>query len=136
MSGFPLLTDQEIQDVVEYVKSLREGGWNAPAPIQAASEPVPIEGTTGEELFTNAGCIGCHQLDALGSVGGVGPNLSQVGSRLSKDQIVQSIMDPNAVIAENCPAGPCLPNVMIQNFSERLSTEQINTLAEYLSQQK
>lgn len=135
MSGFPLLTDQEIQDVVEYVKSLREGGWNTPAPIQAASEPVPIEGTTAEELFANAGCNGCHQLDALGSVGGVGPNLSQVGSRLSKDQIVQSIMDPNAVIAENCPAGPCLPNVMIQNFSQRLSAEQIDALAEYLSQQ-
>jgi hypothetical protein len=49
---------------------------------------------------------------------------------------VQSIVDPNAIIAENCPAGPCLREVMPQYFAERLSETQIKTLAEYLSGQK
>jgi mono/diheme cytochrome c family protein len=136
MSAFPLLTDQEVNDVIAYIKSLREGGWQQPEPIQAAAEPVSIEGETGPDLFVNAGCNACHQLEALGSVGGVGPDLSQVGSRLSVDEIKESIVNPNAVIAEACPAGPCPLNVMPQNFAERLTPEQIDTLATYLSEQK
>jgi len=136
MPAFPLLTDQEIKEVTTYIKSIRPGGWQEPAPIQAASEPVMIEGETGETLFANAGCNACHQLDAVGAVGGVGPNLSQVGSRLSPDQIKESIIDPNAVIANECPAGPCPSGVMPPYFAERLTTDQIDALATYLSEQQ
>lgn len=136
MPAFPLLTDQQIQDVATYVKSLRQGGWEEAGPIQAASGPVLIEGETGEELFLAAACNACHQLDVVGSVGGVGPSLNQVGGRLSVDEITTSIVEPNAVIAEACPAGPCLPNVMPQYFAERLSAEQIEALATFLSEQK
>ena len=136
MPAFPLLTDQEIEDVVTYVKSFREGGWEDAGPIQAAAEPVPIAGATGEELFVNGGCNGCHQFDPVGAVGGVGPNLNDVGSRLSVDEITQSIVEPNAVTAENCPAGPCVAGVMPQYFGERLTPEQIETLAGYLAEQK
>ena len=136
MPAFPLLTDQEIDDVTTYVKNFREGGWQEQEPIQAASEPVGIEGTTGEELFITAACNSCHQHDALGSVGGVGPNLTDVGSRLSQEEIVQSIVEPNAVIAENCPAGPCPAGVMPQNWGERLTPEQLENLATYLAESK
>lgn len=136
MPAFPLLTDQEIQGVATYIKSLREGGWGETSPIQAAPEPVPIEGETGPDLFLAAGCNACHQLDTVGSVGGVGPSFNQVGDRLSVDEIMNSIRDPNAVIAENCPAGPCPQNVMPQNFAERMTPEQIKTLATFLSEQK
>ena len=136
MPAFPLLTDQEIRDVATYIKSLREGGWAEVETTQAASGASPFEGETAEEIFANAGCNACHQLDALGSVGGVGPNLSQIGSRLSVDEIMQSITNPNAVIAENCPAGPCPENVMPPYFAERLTPEQIETVATFLSEQK
>lgn len=136
MPAFALLTDQEIKDVTTYIKSFREGGWVQPEPIQAAAGPVQIEGEAGADLFTNAGCNACHQLDALGSVGGVGPALNDVGSRLSLEEIVQSINEPNAVLAEVCPAGPCPANVMPLNFAERLSPDQIGTLAQFLFEQK
>jgi mono/diheme cytochrome c family protein len=136
MPAFPLLTDQEISDVTTYLKSLRQGGWVEPAPIQAAAGLTPIEGTTGQELFANAGCNACHQLDALGAVGGVGPNLNQVGARLNVDDIKESISNPNAVIAAECPAGPCPQGVMPQNFKDRLAPEQIDTLANFLTEQK
>lgn len=132
MPSFALLSDREIEDVVTYVKSFRAGGWVEPAPVQAATGPVPIAGATGPELFANAGCNACHQLDAVGAIGGVGPNLSAVGSRLTVEEIVQSIKEPNAVIATACPAGPCPAGVMTQNFAQRLSTDQINILAEFL----
>ncbi len=136
MPAFPLLTEQEIKDVTTYIKSLREGGWVEPAPIQAAAGLTPIEGQTGSEIFVNAGCNGCHQLDAVGAVGGVGPNLTQIGDRLSVDEIKQSVMTPNAVIAAECPAGPCPQGVMPQNFAQRLTPEQIDTISKYLSEQK
>ncbi|MFN8446849.1 MAG: c-type cytochrome [Caldilineaceae bacterium] len=138
MPAFPLLSEQEVADVRSYIKSFREGGWTETAATgvgEVASAP-PIDGTTGEELFVNSGCNACHQLDALKSIGGVGPNLTQVGGRRTVDEIKQSIMEPNAVIAENCPAGPCPSNVMPQNFSQRLKAEQIDALAQFLSQQK
>lgn len=136
MPGFPLLSEQETNDVIAYIKSIREGGWVEPQPIQAAAGLVPIEGATFEAIFANAGCNGCHQLDKVGAVGGVGPNLNQVGSRLSIDQIKNSIMNPNAVIAAECPTGPCFPGLMPQNFAQRLTPEQIDTVATYLSEQK
>jgi mono/diheme cytochrome c family protein len=136
MSAFPLLTDQEIKDVTTYIKSIRRSGWVEPEPIQAAAAPVQLGGETGEEIFSSAACNSCHQLDAVGAVGGVGPNLNQVGSRLSIEEIVQSITEPNAVIAENCPAGPCPPGVMPPNFAERLAEAQINSVAEFLAAQK
>jgi mono/diheme cytochrome c family protein len=136
MPAFPLLTDQEIADVTTYIKSLREGGWEEQEPIQAAAEPVAIEGSTGEELFVSAACNSCHQHDPVGSVGGVGPNLTDVGSRLGQADLVQSIVEPNAVIAENCPAGPCIEGVMPQYFAERLTSEQIEALATFLAESK
>lgn len=136
MPAFPLLTEQEIKDVTTYLKTFREGGWIEPEPIQAAAGPVPVSGESGEELFGSAGCNACHQLDVLNSIGGVGPNLNDVGSRLSVEAITQSIKEPNAVLAAVCPAGPCPANVMPQNFADRLSEAQINTLATYLSEQQ
>lgn len=135
MPAFPLLADQEVQDVIVYIKSFREGGWSD-VELTTAGDVPPIEGTTGEELFVAAGCNACHQLDVLDSVGGVGPSFNDVGSRLSVEEIAQSIKTPNAVIAENCPAGPCPQGVMPQNFSERLTEDQIQTLAEFLAQQQ
>jgi mono/diheme cytochrome c family protein len=136
MPGFPLLSNQEVSDVIAYIKSIREGGWVEPQPIQAAAGLTLIEGTTPEEIFANAGCNGCHQLDKVGAVGGVGPNLNQVGGRLSVDQIKESISNPNVVLAPECPAGPCPGGVMPQNFGQRLTPEQIDTLAQYLAEQK
>lgn len=135
MPAFPLLSEQEVNDVIAYIKSLREGGWVEPQAAQTTTA-VPIQGTTAQEIITNAGCIACHQIDQLKSVGGVGPNLTKVGSRLTVDQIKESIINPNAVIASECPAGPCPSGVMIQDFAKRLTPEQIDTVAKYLSEQK
>lgn len=136
MPAFPLLSEQEVSDVRSYLKSFRAGGWPSDTAGTTTAAAVPIEGTTAEELFKNATCFACHQLDALASVGGVGPNLSDVGGRLTPEQIQQSILEPGAVIAELCPAGPCPLNTMPQNFSERLTEDQINTIVQFLSEQK
>ena len=94
-----------------------------------------IAGTTPEEVFVNAGCVACHTLPAVGSIGQVGPDLSDVGSRLSADEIRQSILLPDAVLTENCPTGPCLPGLMPKAFGDQLSAAQLELLVVFLSSQ-
>lgn len=99
----------------------------------AGAESVGIAGTTAEEIFTAAGCNGCHTHEALGAEGMVGPDLSQVGNRLTPAEIRQSILAPNATIAEECPTGPCQADVMPADFGQRLTAAQLETLVTFLS---
>jgi hypothetical protein len=39
-----------------------------------------------------------------GQGGGIGPALDGIGAQLTKEAILQSILDPNAVLAESWPA--------------------------------
>ncbi|MAG93164.1 MAG: hypothetical protein CMJ48_05380 [Planctomycetaceae bacterium] len=55
----------------------------------------------GEILFKHqggAGCFKCHSLDATRD--GFGPNLREIGQRANAKHIVQSILQPSAVITE------------------------------------
>lgn len=97
-----------------------------------------VVGTTAEEIISNIApsCTTCHQLDAIGATGAVGPDLSHVGARLSPDEIRTSILTPDAVIAEGCPGAPCTPGVMSKIFGDQLSATQLETLVTFLSEQK
>jgi mono/diheme cytochrome c family protein len=100
-----------------------------------ASATGGVAGTTPAEIFTNAGCVACHNLPALGAAGQVGPDLSTVGSRLSADEIRRSILFPDERLAEACPSGPCLPGLMPKAFGSTLSAMQLETLVAFLSEQ-
>ncbi len=81
----------------------------------------------GKELFTSAGCGGCHTLADAGTSGQVGPSLDQALKGKDAAFVRQSIVDPNAVIAQGYQ-----PNVMPQDFGSTLSKAQIDGLVEYL----
>jgi putative heme-binding domain-containing protein len=54
----------------------------------------------GRDVFTDhpaAQCVRCHAVGNQGS--DVGPNLAGVATRLSREQILQSLLEPNAAIA-------------------------------------
>ena len=52
----------------------------------------------GEILFTKQGCIACHTVSPDQSP--KGPYMGQVGAILSRDQIAESILKPNASISQ------------------------------------
>lgn len=53
----------------------------------------------GEIVFRNQGaCLQCHMMNGEGSV--QGPDLTTVGLRLQSDKLLESLINPNAVIAE------------------------------------
>jgi mono/diheme cytochrome c family protein len=104
--------------------------WEASAPDlgDPNAEPTPVPGDTPEErgknLFTGMGCVGCHMIDGQG--GAVGPELTNVISK-GEEYVHESIVQPNAVIAEGYQ-----PNLMPQNFSQRMSEENISDIIAYL----
>jgi quinoprotein glucose dehydrogenase len=53
----------------------------------------------GEVVFAEhaAGCMRCHKINGVG--GDVGPDLRGLGKRMTREQILQEIVDPNASIA-------------------------------------
>jgi cytochrome c oxidase subunit 2 len=82
---------------------------------------------SGEELFTSAGCSGCHTLAAAGATAKVGPDLGKLGDQAKADFVLESIEDPNAEITKGYK-----PDIMPQNFSEQLSKEELDALVKYL----
>ncbi|MGB7338319.1 MAG: cytochrome c [Phototrophicaceae bacterium] len=88
--------------------------------------------TYGETLFVTRGCAGCHTHDVIGSNGDDGPNLTHIADRADVAYITESIVNPNAVIAENCPEEACEANIM-PNFGNILSDEQVTALVTFLT---
>jgi putative heme-binding domain-containing protein len=52
----------------------------------------------GEKLYIRQGCISCHTVDQKAVQ--KGPYLGSAGSKFTKDYLIQSILDPNAVVAQ------------------------------------
>lgn len=71
-------------------------------PIAPIDELAAMKGNTeaGMQLFRGVGtCANCHIVDKHGKE--VGPNLSEIGSKLSREAIFTSILDPSAGISHN-----------------------------------
>ena len=75
----------------------------------------------GAEVFRREKCLDCHTLKGKG--GAVGPNLTMVGSKRSRDYIIQQIKDPKS---HN-------PRTEMPSFRDRLSDQELSDLADYLS---
>jgi mono/diheme cytochrome c family protein len=78
-------------------------------------------------LFTSLGCGSCHVLQDAGSQGEVGPNLDNVLADVDEEFVRESIVSPDAEIAEGFQ-----PGVMPGTYGEQLSEQQLDALVEYL----
>jgi len=96
--------------------------------ILAVGRSAAVAEEPGMELFRD-NCQVCHKINGAG--GAVGPDLSTVGARRSVELIRQSILDPDAVIAEGYE-----PDIMPKKFKELLSGEQLDQLVQFLSNLK
>jgi mono/diheme cytochrome c family protein len=91
--------------------------------------PPEVEGGAGAQVFANNGCGGCHTLAAANAGGTVGPDLDEVLPGQKEAEIEESIVDPEAKIAQGYPKG-----VMPQVFGEKLSEEELKELVKFLSE--
>ena len=112
---------------VELPKGLPE---KAESETAAASDAKPAQpAKTAEQALAKYTCTACHKI--AGSEASLGPDLSGVGDRLSAEQIRNSILDPNAVIAEGFDAG-----LMPSDFATRMTVSELTLLVDYLSARK
>jgi cytochrome c oxidase subunit II len=81
----------------------------------------------GEQIFTSAGCSGCHTLAAAGATAKVGPDLGKLGKAANAKFIHTSIADPNADVTKGYK-----PDIMPQDFATKLSKEELDALVKYL----
>lgn len=143
------LRDDEIQDITNFIMNWEPTAGQLPEGIEKAeATPIPESQlvTVGGELFKSEGCVSCHTIGGV-SQGQVGPDLTHIGTVAAEraaeagvdsaeTYIRQSIVEPDAYIAPECPSGPCPPGVMPQSFGKVLSKDRIEALVQYLLEQQ
>jgi mono/diheme cytochrome c family protein len=89
----------------------------------------------GKTLFAANGCSGCHTLSKAGANGTTGPNLdkqlqadAKAAGKPVREFVRQSIVEPDAFVAKGYSSG-----VMPKDFGDKLSSEQLKTLVDYVS---
>jgi len=81
----------------------------------------------GRQVFTSAGCTSCHTLSAAGSTAQTGPNLDEVLQGKDAVFVRESIVNPDAEVAEGFSQ-----ELMPENYGEQLSDEQLANLVAFL----
>ncbi|MCX6124138.1 MAG: c-type cytochrome [Proteobacteria bacterium] len=90
---------------------------------------------TGEELIRKNGCNGCHAIRGFSEANEmVGPSLLNLAARLNREQIRQSIVNPEGVlVAVNVlTKKPYASGVMPRSFAVDLSESELDRMIDYL----
>jgi cytochrome c oxidase subunit 2 len=127
-----LVTGDDARDVSAYVgyAAARKGEDSG-----ALASAGLAQAKTGEQIFTAAGCAGCHTFSPAGSKGTIGPNLDDLKAVAGKrepgksadEYIRESLTKPDAFIVDG------FQNAM-PSFEGRLTDKQIQALIDYLLQ--
>ncbi|SOE21908.1 putative heme-binding domain-containing protein [Spirosomataceae bacterium TFI 002] len=92
---------EEVVNKVDFNAIKNKKGQVGEASIEdviLAMGEVKGDASKGKALFTSQGCIACHSIEK-GQVM-KGPFMGQIGSIMNRDQIVESILKPNASISQ------------------------------------
>jgi mono/diheme cytochrome c family protein len=123
-----LVEGQDADDVAAYVAFASErAGEDSGALAQAGLAGA----TTGEQIFTAAGCAGCHELTKAGATGTIGPSLNDLASSGDiegnpEDYVREALLDPDKVVAQGFNPG------VMPSFDGKLTDKQIQALVQYL----
>jgi mono/diheme cytochrome c family protein len=122
-----LVTGDDARDVAAYVAYATD----RPGEDEGALAQAGLAGArSGEQIFTAAGCGGCHTFGPAGTQGNIGPSLddlaSAAGNMPPEEFVRQSILDPDAQVAQGFNSG------VMPAFEGRLTDAQVQALVDYL----
>jgi mono/diheme cytochrome c family protein len=131
------LTPDQIWSVVAYLES--QGGevtvtaadLKAAAGTAAPSAPATTATLDPVQLYTEKGCVGCHQLDGKG--GTLGPSWDHLGSRRSAESIRHKILQP---ASDTTKGYEKVAGMMPATFGQALTAAQLEALVTYLAGRK
>lgn len=98
-------------------------GEEAAAPVEELTGDALLI-STGSNLATTNGCIGCHSVNGLD---GTGPTWTGLAARVDDEYLRRAILQPNADIAEGYTEG-----VMPVTYVDTLSAEDVDALVAYI----
>lgn len=127
-----LVTGEDAVDVAAYVAYAADRSGDDQGALATAGL---AQAKTGEQIFTAAGCAGCHTFSPAGSNGTIGPNLDDLAAAAGKrepgksaeEYIRESLTNPEAFLVDGF--GNAMPS-----YEGRLTDEQIQALVDYLLQ--
>jgi ubiquinol-cytochrome c reductase cytochrome b subunit len=93
--------------------------WSSdPIPVDIVKRATPVE-LQGAAVFQNKDCRNCHALEGFG--GKKGPDLTAVGTRLTRDQLIDQV-------SNGTPGGGGMPA-----YGKQMRPAEMAALAEFLS---
>lgn len=99
--GTTLLADAEEEEKVDLESIKNKKGQVGNSSIEdviLGVADVKGDPVKGKALFASQGCLACHTIEKGQPM--KGPYMGQIGSIMSRDQIVESILKPNASISQ------------------------------------
>ena len=131
------LSDIEMEAIIAYLQAKDGLQPSVKLPSKPVSSPennriiqaeTPVATNTPEQLLKKYGCIACHTVS--NSLSTIGPELTTLASRASKEQIRQSIIDPAAIIA------PGFPPIMPADYINTMTIKELEMLVSFLAKTK
>lgn len=96
-------TSGELESIVNYLSTNFGKGNVSPVggrqPSEPAEQVAPLSGleiAAAKKLIQANGCLSCHRIGEMGAY--IGPDLNDVGSNLSPDQIFHALASPNDMV--------------------------------------
>jgi mono/diheme cytochrome c family protein len=126
-----LVKGDDARDVAAYVAYATGRKGND----QGALAQAGLAGAaTGDQIFTAAGCAGCHQLSKANASGNIGPSLNELAAAAGKREpgksaeayVHESILNPTAYTVSGFGKG------VMPSYMGKLSDKQLNALVAYL----
>ena len=91
------LSNSEIETIIQYFNHVLVSN-EIPENIPENGLSFQEQEEAGKSLYIEKGCLACHQIGVEG--GAVGPNLSNVGNRLTEGYIFKHLEDPQMFVQD------------------------------------
>ena len=83
----------------------------------------------GKQIFAVAACVSCHQLNGVGEP--VGPNLAQLDPKMTRAEVLRSLLEPSAKIDEKyqsyafaLKSGKVVTGMIVESTPEKLKVSE------------
>jgi copper resistance protein D len=96
--------------------------------------PPPGDAGRGREIFLRLGCVACHRVgdESLPPSTGIGPDLTDAGEHHPAGYLLESVINPNAVIIEGPGYTGADGRSIMPSYADRLTVAELLDLVAFL----